>query len=107
MWSPTTFSLFIVYCRALTICEKNTPPPKNEVSFDTAFEQLRQRVGLVEVDEKLLEIVRFVSTLVEVEEGSESTWFQNGRIKREGMRILEKAWIMHLSTQCTTQELNF
>jgi hypothetical protein len=45
MWSPTTFSFFIVYCRALTICDKQNETEINE-DFDTAFEQLRQRVGI-------------------------------------------------------------
>jgi hypothetical protein len=105
MWSPTTFSFFIVYCRAMTICDKQNKTEMNE-DFDTAFEKLRRRVGIEDAEVEVIQMVRFVSTHVDVERISGSHWFDgNGNMKREGTRILEKAWLLQLATHNIAQEL--
>jgi hypothetical protein len=105
MWSPTSFALFIVYCRARTTCE-SLHESNDDADFDLIFGQLRQCVGIKDAGCELTRLVRFVTVRIDAEKVSGSTWFNpDGVMKREGMRILEKGWILQLTLQATLEEV--
>ena len=100
MWSLRSFALFIVSSLGITTTEEITTLPGE--TFQNVLQSCASRIGVELDEERLKRLLKFVHHKCAIDAYDSDMCDKNeSRLHRDGLRIVERVWVLDLATRET------